>query len=271
MNMDRNTTMKTIGMGLAAAVLWAAASAAAAADLTIVGTGDGIEMLQAVGAAFNAEHSDASVTVPASIGSGGAVAAVGGDRQILGRVARPLSAAEAEQGLIAVPFVRIPSAVFVHPDVDIRQLTSGQLAEIYAGRVENWKAVGGPDLRIRVVTREETDSTLAVLRGSMPGWKDLILTSRSKTATTTQDAVDTVKRVSGAIGFGPYSRGLEDGAIVLKIDGHHPLDAGYPSFVTLSLIYKEGRLDDVARRFLDFVRTAKARKVLIDGGGVPAG
>jgi phosphate transport system substrate-binding protein len=262
--------MRRTGLCLAGALFWASIPAASGADLAIVGTGDGIEMLQAVGAAFNAEHDDATVTIPPSIGSGGAVAAVGGNRQILGRVARPLSTAEKEQGLTAVPIARIPSAIFVHPDAGIRDLTADQLLGIYAGRIENWQAVGGADIRIRVVRREDTDSTLAVLRESMPGWKSLVLTTHSKTATTTQDAVDTVKRVSGAIGFGPYSRNLEDGAIVVKIDGVHPLASGYPSFVTLSLIYKEEKLDDVATRFLAFVKTAKARKVLTDGGGVPA-
>jgi phosphate transport system substrate-binding protein len=155
------------------------------------------------------------------------------------------------------------------PEAGVRKLTSGQLAGIFSGQIENWSEVGGADLKVRVVRREETDSTLIVLRSSMPGWKELALTSRSKMATTTQDAVETVKRVPGAIGFGPYSRGLEDGAIVLAIDGKHPLDTGYPSAVTLSLIYKEAALDQDARAFLSFANSSKARKVLIDGGGVP--
>ena len=43
----------------------------------------------------------------------------------------------------------------------------------------------------------------------MPGWKTLAITEKSKTATTTQDGVDTVKAVEGAIGFGPYTKELE--------------------------------------------------------------
>jgi phosphate transport system substrate-binding protein len=239
------------------------------AEFAVVGTGDGIELLQAVASAFNADHEGMSAVVPPSIGSGGAVAAVGADRHKLGRVARQLTDAERAQGLQEAPLVRMPSAVFVHPDAGLRSLTSAQLAAIFSGQVENWSELGGADLKVRVVRREETDSTLIVLRASMPGWKDLALTSRSKMATTTQDAVETVKRVPGAIGFGPYSRALEDGATVLAIDGKHPLDAQYPSAVTLSLIYKEASLDENARAFLNFAKSSKARKVLVDGGGVP--
>jgi phosphate transport system substrate-binding protein len=68
------------------------------AEFAVVGTGDGIELLQAVAAAFNADHAGMSAAVPPSIGSGGAVTAVGADRHKLGRVARDLTPAERAQG-----------------------------------------------------------------------------------------------------------------------------------------------------------------------------
>lgn len=243
--------------------------AAQASELPVVGTGDGIEILRAVGQAYNARTKHAQVSVPPSIGSGGAVAAVGGEREKLGRVARPLTPSETGQGLVATPLVRIPSVIFVHPDAGVRSLSADQLAAIYAGRIENWSEVGGADLKIRVVRREDTDSTLSVLRASMPGWKDLPLTARSKTATTTQEAVETVKRVSGAIGFGPYSKDLTHGTVVLEIDGRKPHDDAYPSAVTLSLIHKASTLDDASRDFLTFATSPAARQVVIEGGGVP--
>ena len=88
-------------------------------------------------------------------------------------------------------------------------LTSAQLADIYRGKITNWRDVGGADVRIKVVRREDQDSTLLVLRQSMPGWKDLAITEKSKTAVTTQDCFDTVKEVEGAIGFGPFTAALE--------------------------------------------------------------
>lgn len=244
-------------------------STVSAADLAIVGTGDGAEILQAVAAAFNADHEGTKAVVPPSIGSGGAVAAVGAGRQELGRVARPLTEQEVAQGLVATPLVRIPSAIFAHPDAGVRSLTSDQLAGIFAGRVENWREVGGPDLKIRVVRREDTDSTLSVLRATMPGWKELVLTARSKTATTTQDAVETVKRAPGAIAFGPYSSATGSGTVVLAIDGLQPLDETYPSYVTLALIHKPGGLSEAGQAFLSFALSAKARRLLAQGGGIP--
>ena len=57
-----------------------------------------------------------------------------------------------------------------------------------------------------MVRREEADSTLLVLRQSMPGWDKLVITGRSKMALTTQESIETVRKVRGAIGTGPYTK-----------------------------------------------------------------
>src|SRR6201991_2000762 len=72
-----------------------------AGDLSVVGTGDGIDLLRALGAAYTADHPETNVIVPPSVGSGGGIAAVGSDKEVLARVARPLSDSEMEAGLIA--------------------------------------------------------------------------------------------------------------------------------------------------------------------------
>src|SRR3954466_8676482 len=122
-----------------------------AGDLSVVGTGDGIDLLRALGAAYTAAHPDTNVIVPPSIGSGGGIAAVGSGKEVLGRIARPLSDSEKQAGLVATPVFRLPSAFFVHRSAGISQLTSAQLADVYRGKITNWRDVGGSDTRIRVV------------------------------------------------------------------------------------------------------------------------
>ena len=206
-----------------------------AGELPVVGTGDGIEILRVLGAAYSADNPQTIVRVPPSIHSSGGVAAVGSDKEVLGRIARPLSESEKAAGLIEVPVFRLPAALYVNRSAGVTGLTAEQLAQVYAGTVTNWRQVGGADLRIKVVRREDVDSTLNVFRNTMPGWKNLVITDKSKTATTTQDAFDTVRTVEGAIGFGPYTKELESELVVLKIDGRYPTDRDYPSAVTLSI------------------------------------
>ena len=240
-----------------------------AGDLAVVGTGDGIEALRVLGASYTADNAQTVVRVPPSIHSSGGIAAVGSNQEVLGRIARSLSESEKAAGLIEVPVFRLPAAIYVHRSAGVTNLTAKQLEEIYAGTITNWRQVGGADLRIKVVRREDVDSTLNVLRSTMPGWKTLVITEKSKTATTTQDSVDTVKSVEGAIGFGPYTRELEDNLVVLKIDGRHPTDRNFPSAVTLSIIYKEATITPEARKFLEFFKTGKAKALLAHMGSVP--
>jgi phosphate transport system substrate-binding protein len=240
-----------------------------AGDLSVVGTGDGIDLLRALGAAYTADHPDTNVIVPPSIGSGGGIAAVGSNKEVLARAARPLSDSEKEAGLVATPVFRLPSAFFVHRSAGVTSLTSAQLADVYSGKITNWKDVGGQDVRIKVVRREDADSTLQVLRQSMPGWKNLAITEKSKTAVTTQDCTDTVKEVQGAIGFGPFTKALEMELSVLKIDGHYPTDRDYPSAVTLLFVHKESTVTPEAKEFIAYAKAGKAKTVLTSMGGVP--
>ena len=261
---------KVAGPALAMVVALASVRAlAGTSELAVVGTGDGIELLRVLGAAYTADHPETVVLVPPSIHSSGGIAAVGSNKEVLGRIARPLSDSEKAAGLISVPVFRLPAAIYVHQGAGVAGLSAKQLADIYAGTVTNWREVGGNDVRIKVVRREEVDSTLNVLRSTMPGWKDLVITEKSKTATTTQDGVETVRTVEGAIGFGPYSKELETDLVVLKIDGKHPTNSDYPSAVTLLLIYKDATVTPEARGFIQFFKTAKARTLLASMGGVP--
>ncbi|MCA9934902.1 MAG: phosphate ABC transporter substrate-binding protein [Ardenticatenaceae bacterium] len=50
-------------------------------------------------------------------------------------------------------------AVILHPDNPVSQLTIPQLADIYTGRITNWKDVGGNDAPIVLLSRETNSGT----------------------------------------------------------------------------------------------------------------
>ena len=53
-------------------------------------------------------------------------------------------------------------AVVVNPKNKARALTSVQLIDIFAGKIDNWKAVGGEDQKISLYTRDEASGTREV-------------------------------------------------------------------------------------------------------------
>ncbi len=102
----------------------------------------------------------------------------------------------------------------------------------------------------------------------MPGWKELVLTERSKLAMTTQEAIDSVEAVSGGIGFGPFTRALESRVTVLRIDGQYPGEAKYPSAVVLAAAFKDSPTAE-AQGFLAYLRSEDARRIMSGFGAVP--
>lgn len=242
-----------------------------AGELAIPGTGDGIEVLSAIGAMFTAQNPSVEVKVPPSVGSGGGMAALGADRAVIARIARPLSAAEIEQSIVAVPVFSIPSVIFTHPGNGVEKLTHEQLRGIFAGEIVNWREVGGADLRIRLVRRENEDSTLNVLRATMPLWKDLVLSPRSKTAVTTQEAIESVSETEGAVGFGPLTSLRGQPLKVLRIGDVDPASPLYPSAVRLSLAFKPAAKMQDARAFTAFATSPGARALIKEMGATPEG
>lgn len=50
-------------------------------------------------------------------------------------------------------------AVIVHPSNPIRTLSIHQIREMFAGKVASWTSLGGPNLPVRLITREEGSGT----------------------------------------------------------------------------------------------------------------
>ena len=255
---------------LSALLLLTGMGSVVAKEFMVVGTGDGLDILRAVSEAYRQQNPEAHFKVPPSIGSGGAIAAVGADREILGRVARPLTTAELASGIHYHPAFSVPSAFFVHPGVPVRNLTGAQLRAIFSGGVTNWKDVGGPDMRIRVVRREDADSSVLTFRATLPEFAEIKFTGRSKLALTTQEAIDSVRDNPGAIGFASYSMNLAREFGVISINGVAPADKEYPAKVVLALIYKPERIETEIRRYLDFLSGDVARRVILEFGARPA-
>lgn len=62
-------------------------------------------------------------------------------------------------------FVTEDHLVFVvHPALGVGRLTPQQLADLYSGKIANWREVGGPDLAVRVFTDPDDSGTSALLR-----------------------------------------------------------------------------------------------------------
>jgi phosphate transport system substrate-binding protein len=118
---------------------------------------------------------------------------------------RPLKTAEYRKAknrgfsLETIPVAIDGVAFFTHPNLKIPGLSLDQAQGIFRGTIQNWKAVGGPDLKIVPVSLDPTTtSTLQVL---FEGLKDATLSSTALTVRDYTAAIRTVATTPGAISY----------------------------------------------------------------------
>lgn len=110
-------------------------------------------------------------------------------------------------------------AVIVHPSNPVKELTKAQVADIYMGKITNWKDVGGPDAKIVVVSRD-TNS------GTYEAFEELVMKKRKMAEgieyVGSNGAVrQRIQSTPGAIGY--VGLGFADETVkALKIDGVEP-------------------------------------------------
>jgi phosphate transport system substrate-binding protein len=258
-----------IRKSIALFIFVAGISTIAAEDIPIVGTGAGMDLLEAVVAEYAKANPKAGLTVPPSIGSGGGITAVGKDKALLGRISRPLKDSEKAMGLSYLEFAKMPIVFFTHPSAAVKSLSPDQLIDIYEGKIENWKAVGGADLQILLVKRNKGDSSLDVLQANMKGFSGENFSTDATTQFTDQKALAYVTSKSGAIAFGSYADAAKSAVTTISVNGIAPLDKGYPFLGSLALIYKDANLTGYVKGFVDFVGSAKAKPVISKAYGIP--
>lgn len=242
---------------------------ALAEEITIVGTGDGVAVLKAIGEAFAQNNSGTTISVPKSIGSGGGIKGVGNDKYKIGRVARGIKDKEKPFGLTYVPFAKVPTVFFCNKNVKKTGLTARQICGIYSGEITNWQKVGGKNSRIKVVRREDGDSSLKVLLKTFPGFKNISITNKSKTAFSTPENIKIVEEKKDTIGFGPYDVAKAANVNIFSIDGKKPTEAGYPSAGTLALIFKQKNYMGNLKKFVEFATSDGAHDAIESAGGIP--
>ncbi len=248
-----------------------------AEQLVIPGTGANEVILQELAAAFNAENPAHEVLVPPSVGSGGGIRLVGTGENSLGRVARSFKDDELHYGLEHLPFAKDMVIFAVGPKVGIKNLSKQQLADVFSGKVENWQQVGGNDERVRLLIREEGDSSLLMIRQNLESFKNITFSDRAKVLFHDYEMVNALNKYTTVIGWLTHSslKEVTSSVSAIAIDNIDPsqenvYDGTYFLTGEYSLVYKKENLDRLAREFLDFIFSKKGSRILVRRGLIPA-
>jgi phosphate transport system substrate-binding protein len=241
---------------------------ALAEEISIVGTGSGTEIIEALGKAFAKANPGVTVAVPKSIGSGGGIKEVGTDKAPVGRVGRGIKDNEKSYGLTYLPVAKMPIVIMTHKGVGVKNLTAQQVCDIFSGKITTWNEVGGKEANIRVVRREDGDSSLEILQKSLPGFKTITITAKSKTTLTDAETIDLVAKTAGTISFGTYANTKVADVTTVMIGGKSAAAADYPYVGELALVFKDKNKTGNIAKFLQFITSSAAHDAIKGAGGL---
>lgn len=144
-----------------------AAHGALAASIRIDGSTTVLPIAQKLAEAYMKEHPDVSISVSGG-GSGNGIKAMIDATTDIADSSRFLKDEEVKQavakGAYPVPFAVAHDCIVpvVHPGNPVGNLSLEQLKGIYKGEITHWQAVGGPDLKITVISRDTSSGTYEV-------------------------------------------------------------------------------------------------------------
>ncbi len=147
-----------------------------------------------------------------------------------------------------------PFAIIVNKDVEVDNLTKQQAADIFTGKIKNWKEVGGKDQNITIIHRPESS-------GSRKLVKQLVLDGQEFTKEgVVQEESGAMKRAvaetSGSIGYIDVAY-VDDTLKALKFDGvEYSPDAiknGSYKLYGIEHMYTKGEPTGAVKAFLDYI------------------
>ena len=143
------------------------AGAAWAGNITIKGSTTVLPIAQKVAEAYMKQNPDIRISISGG-GSGNGIKAIIDGSTDIGNSSRFIKESEVklavERGRYPVPFAVAYDCIVpvVHSSNSITNLSLDQLKGIYTGEIKNWKEVGGPDLKITVISRDTSSGTYEV-------------------------------------------------------------------------------------------------------------
>ena len=191
-----------------------------------------------------------------------------GDADV-GTLARNLTAEEEREGLLAIPLTFDGMAVMVNKENSVHNLTYEQTLNIMAGKIKNWKELGGQDKKIMIISHScgasEKDYVKQLLADANIIPDDGYLAQATLSSDITDNVIMKLKRYNTAIAFVPpifYSEEIK----MVKINGYLPtreniLSGKYPLRRQLNLVTMGQPIGD-AKKFVSFMTGLKGMAII---------
>ena len=203
--------------------------------------------------------------------SAGITNAISGVSEI-GMSSRDLKEEEVASGLNEVIIAYDGIVVVTHPSNKVKDLTMEQVKQIFTGEITNWSELGGDDLEIVVVSREDGS-------GSRDAFQEIVeyssgeLIRNSIIASGNGNIKTTVANNKHAVGFISFEY-IDENISTIDINGveataENVLQKKYSLSRPFLFVYKEGQLTEAGQQFIDFILSEEGQLIAAEAGAIP--
>ncbi|MGE4442614.1 MAG: phosphate ABC transporter substrate-binding protein [Desulfomicrobium sp.] len=189
----------------------------------------------------------------------------------IGNTGRALSEDEvAKYGLVSFAFAVDGVTVILNPANGVKDLSAAQVQDIFAGKVTNWKDVGGADAAITLYSRDEASGTREVFwgkmlkKGAIADNANIVASNGAMKVAVAQDA--------NAIGY--MSIGFVDGSVKAPtLEGIEPSqdNAKSGAYKVARKLYMntKGEPQGLTKLFIDYVTSPECTDIIAKAGYIP--
>lgn len=254
---------------LAAVAVGGCRGSGAGKTITVAGSTTVLPIAQAAAEEFMEEHGGFKVLVQGGGSSAGIEAAYTGTAEI-GDASRELKPEESDWGLVIHPVAIDVIAVVTDRSNPVGNLTSAQARRIFAGKITNWKEVGGADRTIVLINRDEGSGTREAFKKKV--MEDLDFDQNAIVLPGSGQVRMAVARTPGAIGY--MSLGYLDPSVkALGVDGVPPTEltakSGSYKLQRRLLMLTKGPARGEAKSFIDFILSPRIQRGIVSTEFLP--
>ncbi|MGE5578001.1 MAG: phosphate ABC transporter substrate-binding protein [Syntrophothermus sp.] len=233
--------------------------------ITVAGSTSVQPIAEMLAEEFQAQNPGVRINVQGGGSSAGVKAAQTGAAQI-GTSSRELKEDE-KKNLYQALIARDGIAIVVHPENKVADLTVAQVQKIFAGKITNWKEVGGKDAPIRVIIREAGSGTRGAFEELVMG--KVAVTDRAIVQGSTGAVRQTVSGDPNAIGYISFDA-LGKEVKSLKVEGVEPraenVKNGKYKVARPFLFLTKGAPAGIVKAFIDFVLSDGGQAIVAEEG-----
>jgi phosphate transport system substrate-binding protein len=252
-------------------------------SLTVTGSDTMVHLATAWAEAFMKQHPKVEIAVNGGGSGVGITALIDGTTDICTasrgmKDKETATAAQKSVDPVETTVGRDGIAVVVNPENPADELTIEQLKKIFTGAATNWKAVGGPDESIGVLSRESSSGTYEFFREHVLNKEDY--TTKARLMPATSAIIEAVKQEKWAIGYVGLGYAAEAGSAVkalnVKQDADSPavtpseemVKSGEYGIARALYLYTNGQPEGLKKAYIDFCLSPEGQKIVVDQGYV---